>query len=758
MLHLTSAGQAFSDTQAAEFLTQIKKSKPDTNRVDLLLKLATYHCFKPKIKASKADSALILCHLAESLSTQLGYIKGLGQSWMLLSKTLRDNNQPEKGKPYIGRSVELLNKYNYQLELGEAYLELSYYHPITLGKEIAERISITRQVVEAFHKAGNKQREGDALKELGDLHQVNGENALALLDLKEALKLYQSISFPKLQGVYYLLGSVYKELGDYREAIRNGLLAIAISESEKDSTALMSTIYNHMGITCYALNELQQANAYYQKALSIAKKNNDAESIHVLSLNIVPILLSLDKPTEALSFLKDIVKKYPSTDPSIRVFIASRFMNIYLRLKQYSIGQQYCNELLEIGAKNELDAPSHMAYYSAIIKFYLASKQYNEARKYLPGFEILATKLGNLKELSSISLSWFKLDSVQGNYGAAITHYQRYKNLSDSMVDESKTKEIARLQVQFESEKKDQSIQLKEKNIEVLIKEGQIQRNDLKQANLLKNVTFGGVALLLIIVILLYNRYRLKQQTNNQLEVQQKEITGKNQSLQHLVNEKEWLLKEIHHRVKNNLQMVMSLLNSQSAYLNSDAALLAIRDSQHRVQSISLIHQKLYQSESVYELSMPAYIQELVEYFRSAFSTGQRIRFQLNVEPVVLNVSQALPLGLILNEAITNSIKYAFPGDAEGSINISLQENTADHFLLTITDNGIGMSTHPDKQANDSLGMSLMHGLSEDIDARISIENNNGTIIKVAFKYERQESQKPALMETGIDNKLTSHE
>src|SRR6185369_1941097 len=119
-------------------------------------------------------------------------------------------------------------------------------------------------------------------------------------------------------------------------------------------------------------------------------------------------------------------------------------------------------------------------------------------------------------------------------------------------------------------------------------------------------------------------------------------ISRKNEQLQHFLNEKEWLLKEIHHRVKNNLQIVMSLLNPQSAYIDNEPALTAIHDSQHRVHAMSLIHQKLYNSENVSSINMSLYIQELVTYLSDSFNTRQQIRFELAIEPLEMDVSQAV--------------------------------------------------------------------------------------------------------------------
>lgn len=180
----------------------------------------------------------------------------------------------------------------------------------------------------------------------------------------------------------------------------------------------------------------------------------------------------------------------------------------------------------------------------------------------------------------------------------------------------------------------------------------------------------------------------------------------------------------------------MSLLNSQSVYIDNEHALTAIHDSQHRVHAMSLIHQKLYGSENVSSIDASSYIRELVSYLRDSFNTKQRIRFEFNTEPLELDVSQAVPLGLILNEAITNSIKYAFPDERNGIISISLSNTSPNQYLLVVSDNGIGIRDNLKRKTPGSLGMSLMEGLSGDLDGKFSIENKNGTTINISFAYD----------------------
>jgi two-component sensor histidine kinase len=183
---------------------------------------------------------------------------------------------------------------------------------------------------------------------------------------------------------------------------------------------------------------------------------------------------------------------------------------------------------------------------------------------------------------------------LQGHLGSAIGHYQQYQVSRDSLFNEKKSNQLLGFQVRYETQQKEQALQLKEKNIALLTRKSQVQQARLGQRQTLRNALLAGVAMLVLLLTLGYNRYRLKQRSNRQLEARQAEIDHKNAALEALVLEKEWLLKEIHHRVKNNLQVVMSLLNLQASSLPEGAALSAIQESQHRVQAMALIHQKLY--------------------------------------------------------------------------------------------------------------------------------------------------------------------
>jgi two-component sensor histidine kinase len=201
-----------------------------------------------------------------------------------------------------------------------------------------------------------------------------------------------------------------------------------------------------------------------------------------------------------------------------------------------------------------------------------------------------------------------------------------------------------------------------------------------------------------------------------------------------LLKEKEILVKEVHHRVKNNLQIVMSLLQRQSLFIANEEALMAIRNSEHRLYSIALIHQKLYQSENYTLVHMFEYINELIGYLQESFDLNGRIIFDKFVDKSDMNINIAVPLGLILNEAITNSIKYAFQDEKTARIKIIFQEISDNNYLLQISDNGSGLPNGFDHNQTDSMGFNLMRGLSKQIGGKLVVENSSGVTISIQFQ------------------------
>jgi PAS domain S-box-containing protein len=198
--------------------------------------------------------------------------------------------------------------------------------------------------------------------------------------------------------------------------------------------------------------------------------------------------------------------------------------------------------------------------------------------------------------------------------------------------------------------------------------------------------------------------------------------------------EKETLLQEIHHRVKNNLQVISSLLRLQSRQIRDQQALELFKDSQNRVQAMALIHEKLYQSSNLAFIDFQEYITSLVgNLCRSYDIYRQAITFKVNVNQVSLAIDTAIPCGLIINELVANSLKYAFPDNRGGEISISLESMHSGQFILTISDNGVGLPENLDFRNTSSLGLQLVCRLSKQLEGSIELNRNQGTEFKIAF-------------------------
>jgi len=388
----------------------------------------------------------------------------------------------------------------------------------------------------------------------------------------------------------------------------------------------------------------------------------------------------------------------------------------------------------------------------------LATKQYAKARAYLTKSLAAGQVVLTRNSMAHACLLLYKVDSAQGNLPSAIAYYKRYKAINDSIYSEKNSKQMAALQVQFDTEKREQ-------NIALLTKQSLMQQMTIRQREFQRNVVLGGAVLLVLLLGLGYNRYRLKQrssrlleQKQHALEAQQAEINRKNKALeevlgekdqlleerQGLLVEKDWMLKEIHHRIKNNLQVVSSLLATQSRHLHDPQAVAAIRESQNRVQVMALLHQKLYQADNIGRVNLADYGREIVTYLVESFDRQQSVKTQLALAPVELETTLATPLGLIINEAVTNALKHAFPPPRRGTLTVSLTTLAPQLYQLTTTDDGVGLPPGFDLKRSRSLGMVIIKGLSRQIDGQLAVTTADGVQLSLQFDT----SKKPVYAET----------
>jgi two-component sensor histidine kinase len=537
------------------------------------------------------------------------------------------------------------------------------------------------------------------------------------------LGLYQKTKYRELQGLYDLIAYVSSLLGDYESGVKYGLAALRTAEAVHDTTLQLCTIYNRLGLTYSRLTQYPQSQLYYEKAVKIALKFKDTATITQVMLNNADALRRIHRLKEALSMLKDCMVRYLKNDKEFELLALTTMVTIYLDMKDVNLAGITCNKMLsELAKSPAADKNIEMAVRLSAVKYFTEVGQFKKAREHL---SIYTERNSRLHIAIGILTSYkykYIIDSTQHRYLDALNDYRQYSILKDSVFNLKKSKQIEELRISYESDKK-------EKNIQLLKKDSVFEREKTANANNIRNLTLAGSALLIILLGVIYANYRAKQRTNIALNAL---VSEKDE----LIKEKEWLIKEVHHRVKNNLQIVMGLLQRQSAYIDNETALQAIQNSESRMHSIALIHQKLYQSENLDLINMPEYIAELVTYLKESSDTGSRISFEKSIADIYLAVSQAVPLGLIMNEAITNAIKYAYTTDEFGTIRIVLKQLNQEKVVLTIEDDGRGLQSGFDISKVNSLGMSLMKGLSKQINGTFELNNSNGVQIQVTFKIE----------------------
>jgi len=514
-----------------------------------------------------------------------------------------------------------------------------------------------------------------------------------------------------------------------------------------DDTVGAYFFYGRIASIYKMLNENEKSIYWYKKVL--VNGGNDPGLFYEANNVLITLMIKEGKKKEVLEMLLRLIKKQPPATDWEKVTVATRLGDCYSLEGKDDLAEKYYLQAVTL-AERKLPKHDRLLANKVMADFYFSRKRYALAGIYLHKTLAVQRGVGEADTIRNTYLELFKTDSATGNYFSAIKNYQRYKSLTDSIFTVAKERQIAELQLQYENDQKVQRLENK----------GKLQQAELQRGATVRNFIVAGAGLLLLFLLLflvmIYKRYRQKQHSNKLLQAQQQEISLINQSLELTVTEKEsllkekeiiltekdnlliekdWLLKEVHHRVKNNLHTVICLLESQELYLENDA-LEALEICQRRIYAMSLIHQKLYQSDDIEMVDMSLYIKEFVQYLADSFGAPAGITIRSVVEPTKLALSQAIPLGLILNEAVTNSFKYAFPGGNTGEIFFGLKKAGL-KMELVIADDGIGIQRKvEERETPNTLGIELMKGLTADLDGNITFDTSTGTKISVIFAVD----------------------
>lgn len=716
-----------------------QKAKIDSNRIKLELKLGEYYLNKQGHFNGNLDSALTILKQAKKLSDSLHLI-----NWQLATLKLEGNYYLQR-RDLKRAKICFMEVINHYIKTGDQSLQAqtwSYFGDCIFTLDKNSRI----QEKKCYEMAYNLYRQNhdkinsiNALINLADQHLRDNELNQAEKQLTEAVAEYQSINYKKLAYPYSLLAEINRLKGNPNKQLFYSLEVIKAMNATAD-TSYASYYYYKLAMVYKDLRMYDKNEFYLLKALEILRREHDFYHFDNMVTDYVLDLVEQHLPKKALRFLQVRIKEAPPQDDRQRYFINLGFATCYQALGQYAKAERYYLEMIKLSDIQSHDhilyLHTHMEDYELVSNFYISFGQYDKARIFLDKIQGLSTDKTSPAILSKIQLLFFKTDSAFKRFPSAITHYQLYKRLNDSIFNVAKNKQIEEVQIKYETAQKDQALLIQGKDIQILKKQSLLEKNEAEKSQAFRNFSVALSFMLLVILGLGYNRYRLKQRSNSQLENDQKIISDKNSRLEKLLRDNEWLLKEVHHRVKNNLQLITSLLQSQTGYLRDKTAIAAVTESRHRVQAMSIIHQKLYKTENNSDIFMPEYISELVSNLKDTFKAVGFVLFDVQCEPIRLHVIQAVPIGLILNEGITNALKYAFPNPGKHTIKIGFKQLDAQRLSLVIADNGCGLPADFDIKRPSSFGTKLMKGLTEDLDGTFTISSQEGTYIEIRFKFK----------------------
>ncbi len=620
------------------------------------------------------------------------------------------------------------------------YDSTEFYHLKAL--EIARKIHHTKGIQQSAFRLGsiNRTRENldlamqyyneslSASKELNNprgiamyynvrsnIHRDAGNLDSALFYNKICLDIAKENTLNKQIAQYQLsYGILLKYQGNYEEAIRQ-FQAANSTGMQLDNELIQGQAFTQIGDMQQRLGQEEAALTSLEKGESLARSIQHNELLFNCLYKKALLLGKLSRYEErssCLEELKEISAGFGT--PSKYVGVKKQLFEDFKRAKDYDGLLIEVNELEEYLAEKGMEKNYAVLLTNKAVAL-LNTNQLPQALEYAKESLALNQKRKNPAAQASSLVTLISVHEALGNYKEAFDLQHRVTEINHEIyTDENKNAILkAEIRQKFETEALQDSL-------EFAFKEERLQAENTTQKQVSILAVVGVIILGLLSVFLFLSRKTIVKQ--------QKQITRS-------LEEKETLLREIHHRVKNNLQVVSSLLRLQIRVTNDDKVKKALNEGQARIESMSLIHQSLYQKENLASIQMKSYLEKLTKSIFNTYRVSNNdVQLHLEIEDFNLSIDTVVPIGLIINELITNSLKYAFESKSSGEIWVSLVKRT-DSLFLQVKDNGIGFSKEIlEKEKNKSFGFTLIDAFTKKLDAELSIRNQNGAVVSLTIR------------------------
>lgn len=529
------------------------------------------------------------------------------------------------------------------------------------------------------------------------------------------------------------IANLHLRRGDLPRALDLYLRGLAVFQSLNRKEDLAGNLHN-IGMVHWLQDNAHLALDYFSRSLALERELGDEAGIASALNSLANLLLEQQAYDEALSYYKQALALHEAQEEVAGAAMVHHNIGVVLiAQRQYPKALDHLFQALDL-KESARDRTRIFPTYEEVAHAYLEMEAYEKALRYAQKSLALAETNGDLRPLMASTQTLAEIYAAMGDHRRAYAYQNRYIAARDSLLTVEKAQAIARLQTRYETQQKEQAL-------ENLRQESRLQA---LQAQTTRNMLLGGLGAVLLLAGLLYNRSRLKQKANRLLTAQKEEISRKSEkirqkkeALQQSLTEKELLVKEIHHRVKNNLQVISSLLSVQSYLLTDGKALEAVQDIHHRVEAMALVHKKLYRTENLAEIDAQEYLEDLSRFLLRAFQgKAEHVRCRVRAEGIKLDMDAAVPLGLIAGELIANALEHAFPGDRRGEIVVDLQKSAGDAYAFRIADDGIGLPPAGGDGDPSAMGLSLVEKLTRQLNGTMHVTNGLGTTFTIAFNEE----------------------
>lgn len=522
---------------------------------------------------------------------------------------------------------------------------------------------------------------------------------------------------------------LFQEIGEYDSALVYMLHCLELRQALNDTVHLAYTYYD-IGQLFLEMGDVDRALSFHQKALTLREQIEDVvDEYNVIEDSYCAVAMAYhgegnsDTAMHLLNKALDInerkrdVRRKSNTLRSMGQILYDKGL-FHAAIEQFENSMSLDKGVGEVGRLAE----DHLQ----LGRSWKAVGDNSKARHHFEQALSVGTQLNTKPAVLNAHLELAEIHELKGSTALALRHQKQAYVLKEMLLDEQKLQAIEEMEVRFETKRKQDLIKELNAQKELADATASLKEAEAGKSRTMLWATFSVLLLMTGISFLVVRSNFQSRKANDLLAQQKRNIEEKNLIIEQSLLQKEALLKEVHHRVKNNLQVISSLLSLQSRELSDESAKAAIRQGQNRVNSIALIHQRLYQTDDMAVVDFHEYATQLLSYLKTTYlQRDMEVDTEVTAQNVSLDIDTAVPLGLILNEMATNSFKHAFQSGKAGRITIRVEKHK-EWLDLEYRDDGVGLPSDMEVEQLSSLGMKLVRLLCKQLKGTMQLDGSRG--------------------------------